>query len=127
PLLQVHVRDHHPLARDQTPLEQVRDLLLRHRVPAVVRHPALGLQRSSSFIDGITGSPLAHLSSGVPAAGAWYRMRPPRIVYTTCVPGISSSGTVMMSRERTTMSASLPGVIEPFSFSSNAAYALFSV
>src|SRR5262249_47568969 len=52
---------------------------------------------------------------------------PPTIVYTTSVVRMSSSGIVRMSFESTVISASFPGSSEPFSFSSNAAYALFSV
>ena len=54
-------------------------------------------------------------------SGAEYLTSPPTIVCTTSVAGMSSSGMVMMSRERTTMSASLPGVSEPFRCSSKAA------
>ena len=49
------------------------------------------------------------------------RTFPPTIVYRTSACGISASGTVMMSFERTAMSASLPGVSEPLSCSSNPA------
>src|SRR5690348_8913292 len=48
-----------------------------------------------------------------------YTTFPPTIVYRTFVPRIESGGTVMMLRDSTTMSASLPGVSEPFSCSSN--------
>lgn len=57
----------------------------------------------------------------------WYFTAPPRIVYSTSADMISDSGTVIMSFVNTTMSASLPTLIEPRSCSWNAAYALLSV
>src|SRR3954471_3153083 len=56
-----------------------------------------------------------------------YLIEPPRMVRSTCEVGISSSGIVMMFFESTTMSAYLPGVSDPSSFSSNDELALFSV
>ena len=50
-----------------------------------------------------------------------YITLPPTIVYSTSAVGISSSGIVMMSFERMTTSASLPGVSEPLRASSKAA------
>src|SRR5690554_871786 len=47
PLLQVDVRDHQPVAGDQAPLELVRHLLARHRLPAEVPHPRFGLHVST--------------------------------------------------------------------------------
>src|SRR6185436_4118153 len=52
-----------------------------------------------------------------------YSTLPPTIVYSTAVDGIWSSGTVRMSFDSTVMSASCPGVIDPWIVSSKPASA----
>lgn len=56
-------------------------------------------------------------------ASARYTISPPTMVSSTRASRISSSGTSRMSRDSTTISASLPGVIEPLTSSSVAAKA----
>jgi hypothetical protein len=51
----------------------------------------------------------------------WYTVLPPTTVRKTFVCRIFIAGTAVMSRSRTTKSASIPGCRLPFSFSANSA------
>jgi transposase len=61
--------------------------------------------------------------AGAACPASWYTTTPPTTVINTRVFRISAGGTVMMSLESITKSASLPGASDPLIFSSNAAYA----
>src|ERR1700682_1148461 len=109
--LEIHVREHHPFAGDQPALQHVGDPFFFHRVPAVER--ALVFRGHAL--------PILVFAQGVPPRSN--TTRPPTIVYMIRASRMVSDGIRVRSRSMITTSASLPGASEPFSPSSNDAYA----
>src|SRR2546423_3320741 len=107
---EIHLSKHHAVTCDQPPLEHVGYPFFLHRVPAVER--AFVFRRHALRILYAQGMPPRSNTT-----------RPPTIVYMIRASRIVSGGIRVRSRSMITTSASLPGTSDPFSCSSNDAYA----
>src|ERR1043166_594414 len=129
-------KQHHHASRGFAPVRGI-EVQPRDAKGGILRHELRRMpRRQLVFVPHHEGEPAEHdhddaqrdqRSATAPCHLRSYRIFPPRMVRSTTAVRISGSGTLMMSLDSTTTSASLPGVSEPFSCSSNAAYAPFSV